>query len=267
MPASKRDLLLGRLDAIAASLERSGHALALIGLGSGGLETDRLDEYSDLDFFAVVETGHKLEFLDNLGWLSSICPIAYVYRNTRDGHKVLFQDGLFCEFAVFETTELHHIPFAPGRIVWKKPDVPDALLAPEHNRYSPEDHSTEWLLGEVLTNLYAGLNRDARGERLSAMRCIQVYAVDRLLELAARVETETSSARDIFAFERRFEQRYPDSAQALPEFVQGYERNIGSALAILAFLEKHFEIAPAMKTAIEELCCKSHDVRDGYDRR
>ena len=44
--------LLKRLDDIGQSLERSGHALALIGLGSVGVELDRLDSYSDLDFFA-----------------------------------------------------------------------------------------------------------------------------------------------------------------------------------------------------------------------
>jgi hypothetical protein len=49
-----KQTLLARLDAIARSLEASGHAEALIGLGSVGLELDRLDEYSDLDFFAIV---------------------------------------------------------------------------------------------------------------------------------------------------------------------------------------------------------------------
>jgi lincosamide nucleotidyltransferase len=51
--------LLKRLNEIGHSLEKSGHALALIGLGSVGLELDRLDSYSDLDFFVIVENGHK----------------------------------------------------------------------------------------------------------------------------------------------------------------------------------------------------------------
>jgi lincosamide nucleotidyltransferase len=254
MATGKRKLLQERLNAIGASLARTGNGLALIGLGSGGLELDRLDQYSDLDFFAIVETGHKNEYLENLEWLSSICPIAFSYRNTRDGYKLLFQDAVFCEFAVFETAELRHIPFAPGRIVWQKDNIPEALLLPEPDRKIAADHSIEWLVGEVLTNLYSGVSRNNRGEKLSAMRFIQVYAVDRLLELSARFETGTSVARDIFAFERRFEQRYPASAQALPEFVQGYERNIESAQAILTFLESRFEVNPAMKEAIENLC-------------
>jgi len=51
--------LLARLDAIGRALDASGHGMALLGLGSVGLELERLDAYSDLDFFAIVEAGHK----------------------------------------------------------------------------------------------------------------------------------------------------------------------------------------------------------------
>jgi hypothetical protein len=71
--------LLKRLDEIGASLDQSSHALALIGLGSVGLELDRLDAYSDLDFSVIVEPGCKRAYLDDLHWLSSLCPIAYCF--------------------------------------------------------------------------------------------------------------------------------------------------------------------------------------------
>jgi hypothetical protein len=203
--------------------------LALIGLGSVGLETERLDRYSDLDFFAIVENGRKRELLDDLSWLGDIHPIAYAFRNTVDGYKVLFEDGIFCELAVFEEPELRHIPFAPGRIVWKKEGVPDALRFPQQVQAAPEERSVEWSLGEALTNLYTGLGRYRRGEKLAAMRLIQVLAVDRLLELAERVEPPATSLRDPFALERRYEQRNPGIAPALSSFAQGYERSVESA--------------------------------------
>lgn len=250
----RQALLLARLEEIAQSVARSGHGLAVIALGSGGNQTARLDTFSDLDFFAIVDRGCKQDFLDKLDWLSSLCPIAYRYRNTPDGHKLLFEDGVFCEFAVFEMDELSRIPFAPGRIVWKREDVADVRLQPESHWLMPPERSVEWLLGEALTGLYAGLSRHARGENLAAMRAIQVCAVDRVLELAALQEAETGADRDVFAFERRYEQRYPAAAQSLPQFMQGYERNIESAQAILAFLDAHFELDPAMRRAIEALC-------------
>lgn len=247
--------LLTRLDAIGHALEQTTHALALIGLGSVGQELDRLDEFSDLDFFVVVEPGRKKEYLDHLGWLSAAAPLAYSFRNTPDGFKALFEDGIFCEFAVFEETELRIIPYAPGRIVWKRPDVDEALARPAAPGPAPlPERSLEWLIGEALTNLYVGLNRHRRGEKLSATRFIQVYAVDRVMELARRIEHEQPAHRDPFAGERRFEQRFATLARQLPDFMQGYDHNPESARAILAFLSRHFSVNPAMKRAVLALC-------------
>ena len=254
MFSSKQDLLISRLNEIGLSLARSNKAIALIGLGSVGIEVDRLDNYSDLDFFVVVERGFKSEFLDSLVWLGSICPIVYCFRNTPDGFKLLFQDGVFCEFAVFEEPELRQIPFAPGRIIWKKASAPDTLALPQAVKDVGENRSLEWSLGEALTNLYVGVSRFCRGEKLSAMRLIQCYAVDRVLELSEKIEPATFSSRDVFASERRYEQLHPTIAQVLPSFSQGYERSIESARAILTFVEKHFEVNPFLKREVLELC-------------
>jgi lincosamide nucleotidyltransferase B/F len=253
MANRKQDLLVSRLNEIGVSLAQSNKAVALIGLGSVGLEVDRIDEFSDLDFFAIVERGFKEEFLEHLGWLSSICPIAYCFRNTPDGYKLLFQDGVFCEFAVFEEPELRQIPFAPGRIIWKKQGVSDTLALPQRVQSVQESPSLEWSLGEALTNLYVGIGRLRRGEKLSAMRLIQGEAVNRVLELAERIEAPAFSSRDVFAPERRYEQRHPAVAEALPSFMQGYERSSESARAILIFLEEHFDVNQPFKRALIEL--------------
>src|SRR4030095_9974507 len=123
-------LLLKRLDEIGQSLAQSGHALALLGLGSAGAELDRMDEYSDLDFFAIVEPGYKRHYIENLEWLSNIVPIEYNFLNTHDGYKLLFADGIVCGFGVLEPDELQELPFTSERVVWKRPDVPDTLPRP-----------------------------------------------------------------------------------------------------------------------------------------
>ena len=246
--------LLKRLDDIGHSLAQSGHALALIGLGSVGLELHRLDAYSDLDFFVIVEPGHKRAYLDDLRWLSSLCPLAYCFANTADGYKVLFSDGIFCEFAVFEPAELQEIPFAPGRMVWKQSQVAETLSQPAKGFADRPRRSREWLLGEALTNLYVGMAREKRGERLSATRFIQGYAVDRLVELAEDMAEPQPEAGDAFAPERRFEQRHQELARQASTWMQGYERNRESALAILAFLEQHFAVNAAIAGAVRKLC-------------
>ena len=250
---TKPTLLLDRLNAIGHSLEQSGHGLALIGLGSVGLELDRMDDYSDLDFFAIVDDGFKNQFIENLNWLSSLCPITYCFKNSPDGYKLLFQDGIFCEFAVFELSELQHIPFSAGRIVWKQPHISDQIAHPVSKPQPSEGQSVEWLVGEAVTNLYVGLGRFHRGEKLSASRFIQNYAVDRILILASLIETPSAAHPDIFSIERRFEQRFPHLSKSLPSFVQGYDNCRESARCILEFLEQHFEVNRSMADAVREL--------------
>jgi hypothetical protein len=245
--------LLERLEAIGQALERSGHALALIGLGSVGRERERLDAYSDLDFFAIVAEGWKAAYIERLDWLGAAAPLAYTFRNTPDGYKALFTDGIFCEFAVFERTELSGIPFAPGQVVWKRPEVSAEIAQPAHVPAPRGAPDAQWAANEALTNLYVGLGRLRRGETLSAMRFIQGYAVDRIVELADQIEAPGLAARDPFTPERRFEQRFPGLAAELPAFTQGYAGSAASALAILAFLERHFAINPAMAAAVREL--------------
>jgi len=244
--------LLQRLDEIGQALAQSDHALALIGLGSVGAELDRLDEYSDLDFFAIVEPTYKSRYIQHPDWLYTVHPIAFAFPNTADGYKLLYADGVFCECAVFEPHELSTATFVRGRIVWQRADFDGALAEPQP-RPANKPPTREWLIGEALTNLYVGLGRYRRGEKLSAQRFIQHYAVDRVMDLIAQVETAIPAYRDVFAHERRVEQRYPIETRHLPQMVQGYDRSPESAAAILNWLERSFDINAAMARAIRQL--------------
>ena len=62
--------------------------------------------------------------------------------------------------------------------------------------------------------------------------------------------------KDIFANERRFEQRFPGLTAELPRFVQGYERTPESALAILDFLESRFPVNAALAAIIRQLAAR-----------
>jgi hypothetical protein len=258
-------LLLERLYAIGQNIAVSGHALALIGLGSVGLELQRLDAYSDLDFFVIVEPGYNHSYLDDLGWLGNISPVAFTFRNTDDGYKVLYADGVFCEFAVFELAELTNIPYAPGRVVWQSEQITQNLAFPPKSQTPSEEHDVNWLINEALTNLYIGLGRAQRGELLSATRFIQGYAVTCLLELVARDAAPSSIAVDVFVPERRWEQRFPSLKDEVARWIQGYSRNSESALAILEFLAAHYEVNTVMRDAIRERLKDSGLLRNYFD--
>jgi hypothetical protein len=235
MSAITPDLLLDRLQRIADVLRDSGDALALIGLGSVGLDRGRLDAQSDLDFFAIAAPGRKARFLERLDWLAAAYPVAWHFRNTADGHKALMVDGVFCEFAVFEPQELAAIPFAPGRVVWRRADVDESIALPRRPLPAQTLPDETWVVGEALSNLLVGLHRWLRGERLSASRLVQVHALDRLIELDAlrHPTSEEAAGADPFNRERRLELRQPALAAELPALVPGYSHTPAAALGVL----------------------------------
>jgi lincosamide nucleotidyltransferase len=244
-----RARLLKRLDEIVQSAIASGHALAVLALGSSGRELDRVDEYSDLDLWVIAEEGYQQSFLADMDWIQAASPLIHRHKHGPTGYSLLFEDGIFAEVDAFEMSDLASLGFTEARIAWKRPEIPDTIRLP-HKETKPGQRALEEMLGEALGNLYVGLGRFHRGEKLTAMRFVQVYAVDRLLEMARLLETEQPYWPDVFGNERRFEKRFPRIATTLPKLLQGYERTPESAQAMLEFLDEHFKINPALKQAI-----------------
>jgi hypothetical protein len=242
-----------RISQIGEGLSLSTKALALLALGSIGAERDRMDDWSDLDFYVISRKGRKGELLAELSWLSRDCPLAFTFANTPDGFKALFEDGIYCEFAVFEADELERSPMAEGRIVWSAPGF--TLHAGARNLPGPwwKDKTVNWSLNEALTLLYVGLCRFRRGEKLSAFRFVQNFAVDRVMELADKREVPAAGFPDPFTLDRRFEFRFPESAKGLSPMMQGIERSPESALAILSWLRESYPVNEAMSAEIERL--------------
>ena len=243
--------LTQRLNDLGKHLYSLDSSLALLALGSCA-ETERMDEYSDLDFFVIVKDGSKTDYILDLSWLSEVHPLAYTFRNTIDGYKVLFTDGIYAEFAVFEAWELEKIPYSPGRFVFRKKGVE---LSATPTKAIPElrAQTLEYAVNEILTNLYVGLGRYRRGEVLSAFRLISVHAVDRYLSILPLLEEAQPSLVDPFALDRRIEERHPFSKEKLASFMQGYDHVLKSAQALVEELQNVTELNEAMKAEIEKL--------------
>lgn len=243
--------LLQRLEEIGLSLKKHPHALALLGLGSVGIERERLDEYSDLDFFVIVQQGYKQQFLNDLAWLSQVRPISYQFRNSEDGYKLMFDDMIFCEFAIFELQEMETAVFSEGKVIWSAEDFDHAISVPRRI-FKKSSHSTEYRVGEALTNLYIGMGRYLRGEKLSAAKFVQQYALDHVIALSKELEAEQPAMVDQFSIERRFEQRFPAMTKKLPLMMQGYDKTPQSALAILQVLQQLTNIPATFEQQIME---------------
>jgi hypothetical protein len=254
---------LARLDALAATLAADPAVVAVFGLGSAGVETSRFDEHSDIDFFVIVEdAAAKHRYIESVDWLAGFGgTLVYDFRNDANGRKALFEDGLFLEYAIFTAEELPSIPFAGPRIVWSRPGF--ALTEPPRPRRAPDFTSDEGgcHLGEALTNLFVGLHRELRGERLTAMRFIQVSAVDHVLALADLGEGSARTLPDPFDPTRRVEASAFGRRPPLAELIPGYEHNAAAAAATLAWLERWHAPEPAITAAIRGLLDAARSTR------
>jgi lincosamide nucleotidyltransferase B/F len=206
-PLITPDRLLSGLEAIAQTISQRPEALALLALGSCGLARDRLDAFSDLDFFVIVEAHAKAVWIENLDWLTTGSPLVFAHRNTRDGWKTLDRDGVFCEFAVFHPAELAAIPFCEGRIVWSRDGFETTALVPSHPASMVDP---AWLTQEALTNVLVGLKRLLRGEFLAAHQAICVHAADHVCALLVG-----QHKADAYNPWRRLEACQPDISAAL----------------------------------------------------
>jgi hypothetical protein len=255
--------LLERLDAIASGFRSRGDAIAVLGLGSVGIDSERLDEHSDLDFFVVVDDDAKERYLTELGWLEDAGPIVYSFDNSPDGRKVLWADGLYAEYAIFTLDELRAGSYVGARVVWARDDAPPDIHRAGRPLTPPPYERPEYQVGEALTNLYVGLHRDLRGEHLAATRLIQTHAIDRLLTYLDVTGAAGRPRQDPFAVERGAERRFGRDALPFAAMVPGYERNREAALAILEWLEARTEVSGALAGEIRTLAERVRECRDG----
>jgi hypothetical protein len=242
--------LLTRLNTLADGLKKRHNCLGLLALGSCS-EQERLDEWSDLDFFVFVEKGYQSHYLSNLEWLEECAPLSFVFRNTKDGHKILWEDGVYAEYAVFELDMMHDIPFSKGKFIFKREglDLPESSILPMLNPYQTIEYATN----EILTNLYVGLLRYHRGERLSAFRLIQVHAIDRILAMSHLIYPTHTENVDMFALERRIELRHPELIEVFNTSLLGYKDIPVSAQILLDYIKTITELNPMMVIEIERL--------------
>ena len=209
-------------------IQRNQHkeeVLAFIGLGSMH-DLSRLDAYSDIDFFIIVKSqGDKKNYMEDISWLD-VHPIIFSYIETRDGLKVIYEDGILLEFAVLTMEELKNITVPEGTIYYKKEDILDNDLKPKIKTVYKVDFNKA--ISNCLSNLYVGLLREHRGEHVAAFLMIQVYVTSNLLKILDQNQD------DPFVVERRIEKRLDLDYEDL---YPGIQLNKSAVSKILNYLE------------------------------
>ncbi len=199
--------------------DASPEVKGLVALGSMA-ERDRIpDEWSDHDFWVVVDDGAAERLRSTPDWLPDPERIVLFFRETRHGVKAVYDDGHLLEPAIFEAGELSVTRANEYRVLVDKMDLEArmetiaASTAAEASDNQPDD---EFLFGQFLTNLLVGTGRWARGERQSGRVFVKQHAVGHLIQLANRhCPAESPGSLDNLDPLRRLEFAFPEFAARL----------------------------------------------------
>jgi lincosamide nucleotidyltransferase len=234
------------IEQLIEAAKRHSSSIALIGAGSAGAEFSRMDKYSDIDFFLIVEEGASAQFINDNSWFGADLTIAFSFRDTDHGNKALLSNGVFLEFAIFTETELAKYGIPGLRTLWSR----EGFILPDFSTatYAANERDISYYVDQALSNLYVGALRMRRGERLAALAMIERFALTNLLIAYRR--KKGAFVEDLFNIERRAEKSLGVDFSSL---IYGYASLEKSLEAILAFAESNFEINQSIAAAIRAL--------------
>ena len=198
------------------SVAKRPEVIGLIFVGSAAA-TERVDQYSDQDFFLVVLEGTGETFRQNLDWLPNYQDIAFSPRETAHGLKVVYQNGDVLEFAVFEDSELELSSVNDYAVALDRKDITERV-AKIAGRSIPAPTNRAQELGLFFSLILIGVGRAKRGEVLAAEQHIKSYAMSHALKLIRAASSSNAKADSLNSF-RRFEFDYPQLALELKQLL------------------------------------------------
>lgn len=237
---------------LTANLEPDSRVIGLVALGSMAQQDYQPDEFSDHDFFVVTVQDVQEEFRQQFDWLPDADQIAFTFRETQHGVKVLYSHGHLLEYAVFNQEELFLAKVNRYRVLLDKATIADDL-AKIQKASSSEPPDPNFLFGNFITHLFVGVGRYARGEELSGNQFVQGFAVNDLLQLIPQfIDSPQQSKLDNLNANRRFELVYPELGAELNRIVLLDSIQAASELLDLAecILKPHLSDYPEQAVAV-----------------
>ena len=206
---------------LTANLANRTDVLGLVAVGSMAERDYMPDEWSDHDFYVIVQSGRQDSYRDNYDWLPSAEEIVWAFRETVHGVKVLYRSGHLLEYAIFDENELNLAKTNRYRVLLNRADIEERMSQIEQKTKAwAAETSDAFHAGQFLTNLLVGLGRYRRGEVLNAHQFVKAKAVRHLVFLLNRhVPSQQHALADNIDPTRRFELVYPKLGQELRELM------------------------------------------------
>jgi hypothetical protein len=193
----------------------------------------RRDEWSDHDFFALIEPGRGTEIRPDLDWLPDRESIALTAREGDIGFAVVYDDGHVFEFAFSEAGELEGSLAGDASVVVDDDAETTATLieqararADAGDRFDPAND-----VRLVLVKLLIGVGRARRGEVLNAGTFVRSWAVQCLVRaIRGRFADRSTTLRDTIDPVRRFERDFPEWADRIAAALEAPVEDAARAL-------------------------------------
>lgn len=227
-----------RFEALSAGLvdgvRQYDDLIGLVMLGSTSEQARfRRDEWSDHDFFALIEQGRGREVRPDLSWLPDQERIVLTAREGEIGFVAVYDDGHVLEFAFSEAGELDGAVAGDATVVVDDAAGTTAALvdaarrrALELDRFDPANDARL-----ILVKLLIGVGRVRRGERLNGGSFIRQWAVQLLVRtIRGREAGRSTNVRDAIDPVRRFEQDFPDWGAEIADALSAPEEDAARAL-------------------------------------
>ena len=182
--------------------------LGLVLVGSAA-ETERVDRWSDHDFFVITPSGAQDSLRTDLNWLPNSQSIAFSFRETAHGLKVVYESGAVLEFAVFDCAELRTGTVNHHYLAYGDEEVAQALEIAANREVNEGAAQNLKDFRLFLSVLIIGVGRARRGEILTAGENIRSTATYALLKVLTE-RLGKNSQLDRLDVRRRFEFVYPE---------------------------------------------------------
>lgn len=217
-------------------LQRDSRVIGLVMVGSAADNRRTPDQWSDHDFFVVTHPGMQEGMRTDLSWLPNAGTIVLPVRETDHGLKVLFADGHLIEFAIFDMEEIYLAQINDYRVIFDAPDGRIAAAVREiAGKAGETSFNREKEMGMLLSLIFVGVSRAARGEVISGSRFIKEFALGSLLRLLAHDQPPAEGSNpDNFEPFRRVERSYPAVAPQIHAALLMPPIEAGSALLDIA---------------------------------
>ena len=237
---------------LVATAEADPEVVGLVLAGSSA-QPWRRDQWSDHDFLMITADGTQERYRTDLSWLPDNEQIAFWFRETAHGLKVLYRTGLLVEFAVFDRGEFAGCGLNHYDVAIDRGGIAELAEAIQARSLAPRTVDRPAELRNFLCLVYIATGRARRGELLSASVFVHYYALEHLLVLLRDLlppdQCDGLDALDVW---RRFETADPSLGAALGDAVSRPVEEAARALTDVADreLRVRWDGYPAAETQV-----------------